>query len=294
VVLLPVLFFTGCSDNTADPGNNGINPTGTLYITGQYDLFSASVSSGTVTNFIEGARMPYATQEGTIIMNKGDHTDLEEYNPQTKTSRVIVKANLNDAATYNDDFLNPQVSNDGKYIAYEGTPLQNAAGTYPVYVIDRASGQLIGSYFDMSAYLDGYLRPTWTPDNRIVVAGAKQGLFITNKELTTFTRIDANISNKILQPAVSPDGTKIAFILDNHLYTINPDGSGMKQLTTSTFGERWPHWSADGKLIAVMGSDDVYFIKADGSGFAALSDYVNKPGTSSYLVGVYSGQFAWR
>ena len=67
----------------------------------------------------------------------------------------------------------------------------------------------------------------------------------------------------------SPDGTKIVFTShpavsvfcassgtcnypDNEIYTVNPDGTGLTQLTHNNFEERAPAWSPDGLHIAYM------------------------------------------
>jgi dipeptidyl aminopeptidase/acylaminoacyl peptidase len=57
--------------------------------------------------------------------------------------------------------------------------------------------------------------------------------------------------------AVSPDGSKIAFTvgdpgnLTDHVWVMNADGSGQRQLTASTLNETSPAWSPDGSTIAV-------------------------------------------
>ena len=56
------------------------------------------------------------------------------------------------------------------------------------------------------------------------------------------------------QPAWSPDGARIAFqsYRDGgwHIWTVAPDGTGLRQLTHGPFDEREPHWSRDGTRIA--------------------------------------------
>lgn len=60
-----------------------------------------------------------------------------------------------------------------------------------------------------------------------------------------------------IQPAVSPDGKKIAFISDrgglSNLWVMNIDGTNMKQISKETANLiHSPKWSPDGEYIAVM------------------------------------------
>ncbi len=56
------------------------------------------------------------------------------------------------------------------------------------------------------------------------------------------------------EPSWSPDGTKITFQAywdgNWHIYTVNTDGSGLKQMTSGDFDHREPHWSPDGTSLA--------------------------------------------
>jgi Tol biopolymer transport system component len=67
---------------------------------------------------------------------------------------------------------------------------------------------------------------------------------------------------------------KIVFWRASNLYTINPDGTGETQLTTSGDAGS-PKWSPDGHRIAlartVGGNTDVYTIDADGSNMTRLT-----------------------
>ena len=63
-----------------------------------------------------------------------------------------------------------------------------------------------------------------------------------------------------ISPAVSPDGTKVAMIMDfggsPDLYVANIDGSGLKQLTHSREDESSPCWSPNGDWICFAGKKD--------------------------------------
>jgi len=98
-------------------------------------------------------------------------------------------------------------------------------------------------------------------------------------------RVDGGWS---VSPAVSRDGTKIAFsgISDAgtaqeewDIYTINVDGTGLRNLTNHPAFDGWrPTWSPDGQRIAFFSTrddpanDEVYTINADGSGLIRLTD----------------------
>jgi Tol biopolymer transport system component len=73
-----------------------------------------------------------------------------------------------------------------------------------------------------------------------------------------------------LHPKVSPDGTKIAFVIDQgqgeatvrSLYYMNFDGTGRTLVAADA---RWPCWSPDGQAIA--------YLKQEGDGFAYNDPY---------------------
>ena len=55
------------------------------------------------------------------------------------------------------------------------------------------------------------------------------------------------------QPAVSPDGKRIAFTASSdgnaEIYVMNSDGSGLLRLTRNSADDRSPAWSPDGKKL---------------------------------------------
>jgi len=96
--------------------------------------------------------------------------------------------------------------------------------------------------------------PDWTPDGRLVMAKdintveSKPGLYITDRGLSNVTRIDPNLDN-VRWPAVSPNGRRVAVVHHGHIWVMNLDGSGLRQLSFSDSGEERPAWSPDGQWI---------------------------------------------
>jgi Tol biopolymer transport system component len=79
-----------------------------------------------------------------------------------------------------------------------------------------------------------------------------------------------------IEPAWSPDGTKIAFASRRggsfDIYVMDADGTGTVRLTTTKQHDNHPSWSPDGMRIAFERDDDIYVMAADGSGARSVSD----------------------
>ncbi|MFP5351244.1 MAG: TolB family protein [Actinomycetota bacterium] len=74
--------------------------------------------------------------------------------------------------------------------------------------------------------------------------------------------------------------SSVAFVSDRdgdpEIFTIAPDGSGSRQLTSNTFWDTEPAWSPDGSKIAFSsnrdGDDDIYLMGATGGAVTNLTD----------------------
>ncbi|HKJ06634.1 MAG TPA: hypothetical protein VJ970_04125, partial [Flavobacteriaceae bacterium] len=87
--------------------------------------------------------------------------------------------------------------------------------------------------------------------------------------LLFFTSIIWSQSNPfITSPAISPDGTTIAFNYQGDVWTVSKTGNNLKRLTIHEAYDTNPHWSADGKTIAFnsdrFGNADVFTIPVIG------------------------------
>ena len=79
------------------------------------------------------------------------------------------------------------------------------------------------------------------------------------------------------EPAFSPDGRTIAFVRGGDIYSVRPDGSGQRRLTSGTELDSAPIVSVDGRSVvferrtSAAGAADLYKVGAKGGGIRALT-----------------------
>ena len=107
------------------------------------------------------------------------------------------------------------------------------------------------------------LDPTWSPDcSRIAYLDNEEAIWTANIDGTEPVRLTAGYTKNEEDgsPAWSPDGKRIAFsrysgrFFDSdpvkHIFVINADGTGERQLTTGDVLDDSPTWSPDSRRIA--------------------------------------------
>jgi len=139
----------------------------------------------------------------------------------------------------------PSLSPDGKWVAYSNT-IGDTVGVW----ISPTDGSGIKSYFSSGG------QPDWFPDGQRLVYGAG-GFWIETIDHSSKIQIYSDKINRLGELKVSPDGSKIAFILQAsgrgplQLYLMNADGSGLRQLTTEGVGEDFS-WCPNSKEIVYL------------------------------------------
>ena len=89
-----------------------------------------------------------------------------------------------------------------------------------------------------------------------------------------------NVPGMELDPAVSRDGARIAFVGDREgnaeIYVVNADGSGEVRLTNDAASDVSPAWSPDGQRVVFASNRDageweLYTVRADGTGLTRVT-----------------------
>lgn len=176
-----------------------------------------------------------------------------------------------------DRFANPPTfSPDGRVAAYTfegGLWITNQDGDWNRRVSNGGSG-----------------RPTWSPDGKRLAVAIGGSLVIVNRKDGSRRSIDFDDeADTVLGPAWSPDGRRIAFTSDidqnfcrssstYDVWSVRPNGRGLKRLTNTRQDEWMGDWSPDGKRITFSRENrcspdnyDLHTMRRDGSGKRRLT-----------------------
>ena len=162
--------------------------------------------------------------------------------PETVTSGVSGQA------------MHLTVSADGKRLAY--VTLDRTADIMRVE-FDPSTGTVVGEPAFVTAGSVGNVWPEVSPDGESLVfqgRAPQEDVFFSRSDGTGLRQLtdDPYLDRA---PRWSPDGTRIAFYSNRsgsyEMWTINPDGSGLQEVTKDTpLTPAYPTWSPDGLRIA--------------------------------------------
>jgi len=160
--------------------------------------------------------------------------------------------------------LSPQVSPDGRYVAYFS---ERDLFGIDLYLADAESGRVLkklaelGSdpHVDALSFIES--AGTWSPDGRyfayVVFSGGDNEIAVLDVERRDVVRrIFVRGVGAIRDPAWSPDGLQLAFsgqrggITD--LYLVDVEGGTARQLTNDRYADLQPTWHPDGRRIAFV------------------------------------------
>lgn len=143
------------------------------------------------------------------------------------------------------DFEFSALSPDGSKIAVEAQFRANSTDNYWTIIFDTQS------HLELARF--GKVEPMWFDDGRLLTVSPYGGFYVTDADLTSIAPFASeSITGKVRNPALSPDGSRIAFELDQQIWVMNADGSEPQVVATDSRTLRFPAWSPDGSVIAYL------------------------------------------
>jgi hypothetical protein len=152
-------------------------------------------------------------------------------------------------------YWNPAWSPDGRTLLFEAT----LHGASDIYAINQDGTGLHRLTTDPA----GSFQATWSPDGQRIVFSSDRGghgdLYLMNADGSGQSRLTSMPSGSWYQSSFSPDGRWIVFQgrpdmaeTRDRVFVIAVDGSGLRQLTDSTYSAEGPRWSSDGRTIRFL------------------------------------------
>ncbi|MDZ7344120.1 MAG: biopolymer transporter Tol, partial [candidate division KSB1 bacterium] len=227
-------------------------------------------------NFINNS--PALSPNGDKIAFLSDRSDyFDIYLMSAIDGRIISKLVSGQKAGHLEElhWLRPGIawSPDSRYIAFAA----KAGGEDVLHIVEVKKRKIVRS---LKFGLDGVFSPAWSPkDDEIAFVGMKNStcdIYAVDLDTETVRKITDDVFSD-LEPAYSPDGSRLAFVSDRgdytdptglpanfkiwhtdyrnlDIYTVDvigtPNGARIERITDTPFFEKTPVFSPDGKKLA--------------------------------------------
>ena len=216
-----------------------------------------------LTKFVASKQEPGSTAKEIWVM------DWDGANAQKITSHQTIS-------------ISPTWSSTGEKVAYTSFAFHKASKSRnaDLFTYELKSGKRVLLSYRKglnsgAAFLPG--------DAAVLLTLSKEGtadIYRLTDDGKTYTEITQGPNRAMnVEPAISPDGTKIAFSSDRSgrpmVFVMNVDGTDAKRVTFEGKFNASPSWSPDGKTLAFAGQDqgnfDIYTVPATGGQIKRLT-----------------------
>jgi len=163
----------------------------------------------------------------------------------------------------------PSFFPDGNSVVYSS----NRTGSYELYELSLVTGERI----QLTHGIGEVNAPEISPDGSLIVFADNLGQFsriwLMDRDGSDPRQLYGRSGADSLDPTWSPDGTQILCAsgagTDKQLFTIKPDGTGLKPIDTGFRTRGRTDWSPDGAMIASYAGSPwawgMYIMNADGT-----------------------------
>ena len=278
-----------------------------------------------VEQFISGNHIPSWSLDGSLIAFTIEHVDHPDGSSDVGADTYIVRTDgselwrVTETTEWYEEDYTPSFSPDGTRLLY--TTSRHPPAKQPDA---RRSFEIETSALDgsdrrrLTDHRDEDTSPAWSPDGRHIAfsrgTGDSSGIYVMaadgsdRRQLVGYSSLNLGSGITKLQegPVWSPSGRTLAFVavgarnhpMNQALYTVNADGSGLKTLfyKPKTYGAgitSAPAWSPDGERLAFLleaAEDDslyppgVYMVDPNGSGLSGEENSSDVPRGEAELL----------
>ena len=250
------------------PANTGLS--GRIYYDSAYGAVIMDLESGRGTLFsdLKGLRPSVDGSEILDVTHKDGNDQVDQLRTRDEDGRT---RSLFEVST---SLYGPRLSPDGQTIAaWWSNEAQKGAYADGVLTLFSRAGAVLAQLPDATSF-------NWMPDGHLLYAIGPD-LFRVNALGGERVRI-ATLPAMVQSLSVSPNGQRLALQLkgaktavdESHIWFMNLDGTGLRQMTYSSFNETDPVWVGDGSWLLARegvlttslgysGCPDLYAVPAD-------------------------------
>lgn len=251
-----LMLLTACSkdNNGPDGGDNGYPSalTGTIY----YDWATEGILKVSLSDGVGSTFIPDKSKLNNFDISRDGRYKLTVVNEQTLgkypirfTLSDITNGSIVEEFVYHSPGLNGYckgfLSPDNSHIVVLSN--DKADGI----TILKRNGEFVGRIHDINGQELGFNdQRLWLPGNALLIIHNNYIIRLA-PPYTSGTLLKEMNYDDWGDLAVNHAGNQLAVRIANHVYTMDMDGSNLKQVTTSNFKESVPEFSPDGKYLLV-------------------------------------------